>query len=651
MSLSDHLSNRRIVIAWTAIIIAACVVYLSGISHELIWYDESVSIAIAKHSFSDIFALMPNENHPPLHYLLLRLMILIFGSSEWALRLLSAAAAIGLVGLGAGPLRRLIGNRIAFTYAAVVLFIPVVLIHAHETRMYSLANLAVTATVLYGLLAAREGRTRDWIAFGLWSLAAAYLHYYGLIATTMAHLFVFSWIIFRNRANLKRYIITAAIVLAGYLPWLLVLVSQTLRVNKTGFWIPPVSWQSVFAAIFRPFAYRELFPMFPVVRPWMLMALILSFILIVVGVILARRRRAQKEFTFGMMLLVVYLGTMATGIIISLVSVPIFYNRYMVVCTGLVTLLVALGIGQIRIRWLSIGAIAALAILNSFTLKDIYTQQFNLPFKQVKQALEQEIKPGDLIITSDCFSVGPVYHYFPQAEKYYSSNTYEASRDEILKVMVPPLHYNEGLKELLSVRKTFWVLSDSSPLCRNIYEILEDSPGWEPAGEPRTFSEPVPFSFVSFTITKFAYTGRRGPIAGQGKIRIHVTGIKPGGYMYAILDNSFPTPDNTLPFTGGSSLPFRYLRYDVLSDHLDATFNDIPYGQYVVSLIHDENGNDKPDCKNGWPVEGIWIANMEKVDRRLGLKGFTFDVLKFSFHETERRFEAKITYHPPFPGQ
>lgn len=121
--------------------------------------------------------------------------------------------------------------------------------------------------------------------------------------------------------------------------------------------------------------------------------------------------------------------------------------------------------------------------------------------------------------------------------------------------------------------------------------------------------------------------------------------------MYAILDNSFPTPDNTLPFTGGSSLPFRYLRYDVLSDHLDATFNDIPYGQYVVSLIHDENGNDKPDCKNGWPVEGIWIANMEKVDRRLGLKGFTFDVLKFSFHETERRFEAKITYHPPFPGQ
>jgi uncharacterized protein (DUF2141 family) len=641
MSLSDPILNRRIAVAWIALIAAASVVYLSGISHELIWYDEAVSIAIAKHRFSEILALMPNENHPPLHYLLLRVMILLFGSSEWALRLLSVIAAVGLVGLGAGPIRRLVGNRTAFTYAAVVLFIPAVLIYAHETRMYSLANLAVTATVLYGLLAARDGRTSDWVAFGLWTLAAAYLHYYGLIAAAMAHLFVFAWILFRNRERLKRYLVTAAIVLAGYLPWLLVLVSQTLRVNKTGFWIPPVSWQSVFAAIFRPFTYRELFPMFPVVRPWMLIAMILSFILIIVGLVLARRRRAQNEFTFSMMLLFVYLGTMATAIVISLFSVPIFYNRYMVVCMGILALLVALGIGQIRIRGLSGGALIVLAILNSFTIRDIYTRQFNLPFKQVKQALEQEIKPGDLVITSDCFSVGPVFHYFPQVEHYYSSNSFEASQDAILKVMVPPLHYNKGLKELLSARKTFWAVTDSAGLSRNTYDILEDSPGWEPVGEPRTFSEPVPFSFISFTITKFAYTGRKGPIAEKGKIRIHVTGLKPGGHLYTIIDTRMPIP---------GTLPFRFLRYDISSDHLDAVFNDLPYGQYVIGLWHDENKNGQVDQKNGMPAEGSWFANMEKIDRKLGLQGFTFEALKFSFHEAERTFDAKMLY-PPFTIQ
>jgi uncharacterized protein (DUF2141 family) len=637
MPLPDNLLNRRIAIAWTAVIAAACVVYLSGISHELIWYDEAVSIAIAKHRFSEIIALLPNENHPPLHFLLLRIMILVFGSSEWALRLLSVIAAVGLVGLGAGPVRRLVGNRTAFTYAAVVLFIPVVLIHAHETRMYSLANCAVTATVLYGLLAAREGRTLDWIFFGLWTLAAAYLHYYGLIAAAMAHLFVFVWIIFQNRKRLKRYIITAAIVLTGYLPWFLVLANQTLRVNKTGFWIPPVSLPSIFAAVFRPFTYRELFPMFPVVRPWMLAALILSFILIIVGLVLARRRRAHNEFTFGMMLLVVYFGTMVAAIVISLVSVPIFYNRYMVVCTGLLALLTALGIGQLRFRWLGAGAIAALAVLNSFTIKDIYTQQFNLPFKQVKQALERKIQPGDLLITSDCFSVGPVFHYFPQAELYYSSNMYEAARDEILKVMSPPLHYNEGLKELLSNRTSFWVITDNSPLCRNINDILEDSSGWEPAGEPRTFSDSVPFSYLSFTVTKFIKTGRK---RSQGKIRIHVTGLRPGGYLYAIIDTHMPP----------GIQPFRFQRYDISNDHPDIQVNNVPYGQYVLLLWHDENKNGEVDSKNGWPVEGLWFANMEKADPKMGLSGYTFDVLKISFHEAERKFEAKMIY-PPFPGQ
>jgi hypothetical protein len=48
--------------------------------------------------------------------------------------------------------------------------------------MYTLAILAVTASALYGYLAVQHNHTRDWVCFGLASLAAAYLHYYGLMA-------------------------------------------------------------------------------------------------------------------------------------------------------------------------------------------------------------------------------------------------------------------------------------------------------------------------------------------------------------------------------------------------------------------------------------------------------------------------------------
>jgi uncharacterized membrane protein len=77
------------------------------------------------------------DNHPPLYYLLLRMVRVVLGNSEWALRLLSVAGAVALVGLGAGPVRRIFGHKTAFIYALVVLFTPVILIYAHEARMYT----------------------------------------------------------------------------------------------------------------------------------------------------------------------------------------------------------------------------------------------------------------------------------------------------------------------------------------------------------------------------------------------------------------------------------------------------------------------------------------------------------------------------------
>lgn len=69
-----------------------------------------------------------------------------------AMRSLSVVGAVGLAALGAGPVRRIFGNRNAFLYTIVVLFTPAILIYAHEARMYSLAICAVTAAALYGYL-------------------------------------------------------------------------------------------------------------------------------------------------------------------------------------------------------------------------------------------------------------------------------------------------------------------------------------------------------------------------------------------------------------------------------------------------------------------------------------------------------------------
>src|SRR5512133_579355 len=180
-------SDKRIFWAWTTIIILAAAMYTVGIAHESFWYDEAYSSVIANYLPWQIPTQIMVDNHPPLYYILLSLVRMVLGNSEWALRSLSVAGAVGLVALGAGPLRRIFGNRNAFLYSIVVLFTPAILIYAHEARMYSLAICTVTAGALYGYLAVTENHRRDWLLFGVFTLSSAYLHYYGLIAAFFMH--------------------------------------------------------------------------------------------------------------------------------------------------------------------------------------------------------------------------------------------------------------------------------------------------------------------------------------------------------------------------------------------------------------------------------------------------------------------------------
>ena len=83
--------DKRILWGWIAIIFLAAVVYTAGISHESFWYDEAYSSVIASYLPWQIPAQVMVDNHPPLYYILLSLVLMALGNSEWALRSLSVA--------------------------------------------------------------------------------------------------------------------------------------------------------------------------------------------------------------------------------------------------------------------------------------------------------------------------------------------------------------------------------------------------------------------------------------------------------------------------------------------------------------------------------------------------------------------------------
>jgi uncharacterized protein (DUF2141 family) len=642
MNTKQNAWNSQSLIRWIIIIGVACLVYVAGTAHESIWFDEAFSYMMASHSPGEILGLMTTaDNHPPLYYLLLSGVMAIFGNSVWALRLPSVLGAIGLVSLGAGPVRRLLRNRTALIYAGVVLFTPVVLIYAHEARMYSLAAFCVTASVLYGYLAVKTNRRSDWVVFGLASLAAAYLHYYGLMAAFFMHVLIFLWLLFKKREYLRSYLLTGAAVTVGYLPWLVFFYRQVTMVNK-GFWIGAVTWQGILNAMLQPFAYKDAFP--PSV-PAMAIVLVFSAILIVVGLVIAKLK-AGDEWAFGLFALAVLLCSFISPILISLVSNPIFLARYITVLDGLFLLLLSLGISLLPRKWLQVAAFGLFALANVSTMRDVYTQYFNPPMNQAADYLKNEIRPGDPIVTSELLSMGPGVYYLPQAVHYNTKSIAGDLVEQQLKIPFSPgLHRDQDVDNLLSAHQyqSFWYVTCNNGLQKSIAMILYGEQGWEVSGEPRTFSGP--FSSASVTVTKVVYTGRVAAPT-SGKLNLHITGLRPPGNLLIALFNdkaTYPVQPSSVAYIGFSDTEMTY------------TFDGLSFGDYVIYVFHDENNNKTPDrdSETGLFSEGCGWANMDKLDLRYAAavrEGSSFNNIKYPFDEDGETVEIKI-YYAPFPWQ
>jgi mannosyltransferase len=111
-----------------------------GLGAESIWYDEAVSVTVAK---LDLFAqinwsFLQNDNNPPLYYAILHYWVWIFGDSEFAARVPSALfgsfSIIAIYSVG-----RFLFNKNVGSFAALILATSVFHIkYSQEARAYSL---------------------------------------------------------------------------------------------------------------------------------------------------------------------------------------------------------------------------------------------------------------------------------------------------------------------------------------------------------------------------------------------------------------------------------------------------------------------------------------------------------------------------------
>jgi 4-amino-4-deoxy-L-arabinose transferase-like glycosyltransferase len=133
------------------------------IGEQSLWADEGNSVAMALRGLGQIAQHAAADIHPPLYYWLLHIWVRVFGTSEAALRSLSAVFGVVLVYVIYLIGRRLRGEQVGVTAALIAAINPFLIYYAQEARMYALlglwSGLAIYALTLY-VLAEGAGRMR-----------------------------------------------------------------------------------------------------------------------------------------------------------------------------------------------------------------------------------------------------------------------------------------------------------------------------------------------------------------------------------------------------------------------------------------------------------------------------------------------------------
>ena len=252
-------------------------------------------------------------------------------------------------------------------------------VYAVEIRMYSWAILSVTVLAIYAYRLVKEDSTKNWIIFGISSLASIYLHYYGLMAAGLINLALLIYLIRQKRKKGIIFILTFGIIQAlAYLPWIICLAKQMENVSH-GFWIGFSFPQTPMELLSSQLAgYLNL--QIPTV-----LALELYAYIIYKVYKYSKEKQDLKPFKWSVS---IYFAVIVAALIITVIlKTSILYYRYLFVITGIYIFAISFVLGKEKSNISIISILTVIVILgicnNVIMIKDNYNNENSKPIDYI----------------------------------------------------------------------------------------------------------------------------------------------------------------------------------------------------------------------------------------------------------------------------
>ena len=452
-----------------AIIIIGILFNCISIFHPNLWFDEAYSVGLADKSFADIWKIGGNDVHPILYYWILHIIYLIthnlFGLSMngtiIAYRVFSSVC-ISLLGiLGFTHIKKDFGEKTGALFSFFSYFLPVICIYAAEVRMYSLAVLLVTILAIYAYrLYKDDSKIKNWIIFGLSSLACIYVHYYGLMAAGIINcVLLFYFIKQKKISSIVKIMVSGVIQLIAYIPWIMYFMKQLSNVSK-GFWIGFEFPKTLFQLIGVQFS-GNLEGKYDAIG---FVLAILVFAYAIFRLVKSKKTDNDKNNVAAITSIAIYFAVILAAIVITAVlRTSILYFRYLFVITGLFIFFISYCIAKEKNKYI-IGAICVITLgfaiwSNYLQITEAYDKNNMTPIEYLKE----NVKHDDVIVFDESnFGTGSVVSLNFTDNKQFYYNPSDWGVEAAYKAFGEQLKIYTNLDFLNDCNGRIWIIDSEN---------------------------------------------------------------------------------------------------------------------------------------------------------------------------------------------
>jgi mannosyltransferase len=419
-SFFGRVKRHHVVLLLALVLLVSLFLRFYDLGAESIWLDEAESI---KESALSLQGIADHTNQPPLYFLLLRGWIHFFGTSEAAIRSLSAVFGLLAVLFIFLAGKALLGPRAGLIGAFLASFAYYPVAYSQEARAYSLL---LMLSALCGWAFIKILKTdKKWLypTYLGCALLLAYTHFYGLFVILAQVLYL---VIFfkKYKAQRWKFLASIAALVIALIPFVLLLKNRISSIAGNGFWLPRPDLLTLVDTL------RD----FCATGPARYVVLALVLLLAIAGMFNARRaetnntaiprkgrsrklpdnpvpQRQQELPGINVLLLLWLFLPILIPFIESQFMTPVYRARYAIGAYPALCLLAANGLNKIKWPWVFYPVLILLVVLSSLGLHTYYQENIKEQWREVAGLIESKAKSEDVIVVCD--------GYFQSALDYY----------------------------------------------------------------------------------------------------------------------------------------------------------------------------------------------------------------------------------------